>query len=52
MEKQKIVHYLSNGQRVRSIEGHVIPADNPVYSIIIGAQQKQGENGQCKTQIV
>lgn len=30
-----IVHVLANGKRVKSIEGHVIPADNPVYKIIM-----------------
>lgn len=49
MKKPKIVHVLANGKRVKSIEGHVIPDDNPVYEIILGAQlKKQGENRQCE----
>lgn len=48
MKKPKIVHVLANGKRVKSIEGHVIPGDNPVYEIILGAQKKQGENRQCE----
>ena len=35
MKKPKIVHVLANGKRVKSIEGHVIPGDNPVYEIIL-----------------
>lgn len=41
MKKPKIVHILANGQRVDSIEGHVIPAYNPVYEIIL--KMKTGE---------
>lgn len=41
MKKPKIIHILANGQRVDSIEGHVIPADNPVYEIIL--RTKTGE---------
>ena len=39
MKKPKIIHVLANGKRVDSIEGHIIPADNPVYGIIAGAAQ-------------
>lgn len=52
MKKPKIIHVLANGQKVNSIEGHVIPGDNPVYAIIIGAQKSKGENNQCENQIV
>lgn len=49
MKKPKIVHVLANGKTVKSIEGHVIPENNPVYEIILGAQiKRQGENGQCE----
>lgn len=34
MRKPKVVHILANGKKVKSIEGHVIPADNPVYEVI------------------
>ena len=30
-----IIHVLANGKRVKDIKGHVIPADNPVYEIIL-----------------
>lgn len=49
MKKPKIVHVLANGKRVKSIEGHVVPEENPVYEVILGAQlNKQGENRQCE----
>lgn len=48
MKKPKIVNILANGKRVKSIEGHIIPGDNPVYEIILGTQKKQGENRQCE----
>lgn len=44
MKKPKVVHVLANGKHVKSIEGHVIPADNPVYKIIIASQQSTGKN--------
>lgn len=44
MKEPKIVHVLANGKRVKSIEGHVIPADNPVYKIIIDSKQTTGMN--------
>lgn len=45
MRKPKIVHVLANGKRVKSIEGHVIPADNPVYKIIADTSlTKMGED--------
>jgi hypothetical protein len=44
MRKPNVVHVLANGKRVNSIEGHVIPLDNPVYRIILEASlTKQGE---------
>lgn len=39
MKKPKIIHILANGQRVDSIEGHVVPADNPVYEVILKINQ-------------
>lgn len=42
MKKPKIVHILANGKRVKSIEGHVVPADNPVYEVMLQAS-KQGD---------
>lgn len=41
MRKPNIVHVLANGQRVETIEGHIIPEDNPVYEVILRA--KRGE---------
>ena len=35
MRKPKIVHVLENGKKINDITGHVVPADNPVYEIII-----------------
>ncbi len=52
MRKPKVVHILANGKHVKSIDGHVIPADNPVYEIVLSAQKKQGDNEQWKKQIV
>lgn len=34
MRKPKVVNILANGKKVKSMEGHVIPADNPVYEVI------------------
>ena len=43
MKKEPIVvHVLANGKRVKDIRGHVIPADNPVYEIIL-----KGGTGEC-----
>ena len=39
MKKPNIVHVLADGTRVKSIEGHVIPADNPVYKIVFEARK-------------
>ena len=45
MRKPKVIHVLANGKRVKSIEGHVIPADNPVYKIIMETSlTKMGES--------
>lgn len=53
MREPKVVHILANGKRVKSVKGHVIPADNPVYEIILGTQQKEGEkHGQWEKEIV
>ena len=41
MRTPNIIHVLADGKRVNSIEGHVIPEDNPVYEIILRA--KRGE---------
>lgn len=43
MRKPKVVHILANGKRVKSIEGRVIPADNPVYEVLLRASK--GEKG-------
>ena len=49
MTKPKIVHILADGKRVESIEGHVIPADNPVYRMLLEvALQNGGENEEHK----
>ena len=39
MKKPKVVHILANGKRVKSIEGHVVPADNPVYEVMLRASK-------------
>lgn len=39
MKKPKVVHILANGKRVDSIKGHVVPADNPVYEVILKIYQ-------------
>ena len=39
MKQPKIIHILANGERVDSIKGHVVPADNPVYEIILKINQ-------------
>lgn len=45
MKNPNVVHVLANGKRVKSIEGRVIPADNPVYRIIADASlTKSGED--------
>ena len=35
MKKPKVVHILANGKRVKSIKGYVVPADNPVYEVML-----------------
>ncbi len=37
MKKPVIVHVLANGKKVNSIEGKVIPGDNPVYQVILSS---------------
>lgn len=37
MKQPKVVHILANGKRVKSIEGHVVPADSPVYEVMLRA---------------
>lgn len=49
MKKANIVHVLANGKRVKSIDGHVVPQDNPVYKILL---QTQGEQEVCKKLVV
>ena len=39
VKKPKVVHILANGKRVKNIEGHVVPADNPVYEVILRASK-------------
>ena len=49
MKKPKIIHVLADGRKVKSIEGYVIPADNPVYRMLIEvAIQNGGENEEHK----
>ena len=43
MRKPKIVHILANGKRVKSIEGHVVPANNPVYEVLLQAARSGEE---------
>ena len=33
----KVIHILANGKKVKSIAGHVVPQDNPVYEVILRA---------------
>lgn len=45
MKKPNVIHVLANGKHVKSIEGHVIPSDNPVYRIILETSlTKKGED--------
>ena len=39
MKKPKIVHVLADGRRTDSILGKVVPADNPVYEIILNCHE-------------
>ncbi len=43
MKKPKIVHVLADGSRTESILGKVVPADNPVYEIILNGQTAKGK---------
>lgn len=43
MKKPTVIHVLANGKRVKSIEGHVVPANNPVYEVLLRAA-KGGTN--------
>lgn len=43
MKKPNVIHVLANGQRVETIEGKVIPEDNPVYEILFRAVTQKGE---------
>lgn len=54
MRKPKIVHILANGKRVKSIEGHVVPANNPVYEVLLqaarsGEEMKKSQSGDSCT---
>lgn len=40
MRKPNIVHILENGKRVKSIEGYIVPTDNPVYEIMLRSYKK------------
>ena len=51
MKKPNIVHVLANGKRVNSIEGHVIPADNPVYRIIYEASLTTEKSGEVEKRL-
>ena len=53
MRKPKVIHILANGKRVKTIDGHVIPAENPVYAVILSSKVKEGEkNEQWEKEIV
>lgn len=43
MEKPNVIHILADGRRVDSIEGHVVPKDNPVYKIMLEASKNGGK---------
>lgn len=50
MKKEpKIIHVLSNGARVESIKGHVVPAGNPIYNVMI--EQCRGKSKGEKWQL-
>jgi len=42
MKKPKVVHILANGKKVKSVKGRIVPAENPVYEVMI--QIYKGEN--------
>lgn len=44
MKKPTVIHVLANGKRVKSIEGHVVPASNPVYEVLLRTATKGGTN--------
>lgn len=52
MKKPKIIHVMANGKHVNSIEGHVIPDNNPVYQVIFAGHNKEREREECKKDIV
>lgn len=44
MKKPTVVHILASGKRVKSIEGHVVPAGNPVYEVMLRASTRGKDN--------
>lgn len=40
-QKPKIIHVLADGRRVDSIEGHVVPADNLAYRLIVDVAKEE-----------
>ena len=47
MKKPTIVHVLANGKKVKSIKGHVVPADNAVYKVILEVSKGAGNEKVC-----
>lgn len=52
MRKPNVVHIMADGSRIKSISGKVVPAENPVYKILIGSIQKQEEEEGWKKEVV
>lgn len=53
MRKPNVVHIMADGSRVKSIEGKIVPEDNPVYKILIGSSLKPEEEvGEWKKEAV
>lgn len=40
-KEPKVIHVLANGKRVDSIEGHVVPADNLAYRLIVDVAKEE-----------
>ena len=47
MKKEpRIIHILADGKKVKSIDGHIIPANNVAYNVILDAAKKRGTSWQ------
>lgn len=43
MKTPVIVHVMADGKRLDSIAGKMVPADNPVYEVILKSNNKKEE---------